>query len=150
MKSKLNNVRLKPWHFCVVMIALFLLTIVLGEIKLESMPAEKCKNFTQLTDLDSKSLADSISSDCSFVLFYSQESELCEKMEHCMNEMIEDRNSNVKFFKVDVEKNSQVVSEYDVSGVPCIIIFKNNTEAKRIMGLVSGSNLCMIHDRIVD
>jgi len=151
MKNKWNNIRLKPWHFCLVMIALFLLTIVLGEIKFEMMPSEKSNEFTKLTEIDPQSLSDSIASDYSFVLFYSRESELCEKMEHCVNEMIEEKNSDVKFFKVDVEKyNHEVFWEYGVSGVPCLIIFKDKKEVKRVMGLVSESNLCMIHDRIID
>ena len=40
----------------------------------------------------------------------------------------------IKFVKVDTTKHMQKASEYGVSGIPCIIVFRNGKEAERLVG----------------
>ena len=42
--------------------------------------------------------------------------------------------STIKFCKVDTTKAVQKATEYNVTGIPCIIIFKNGKEAERLVG----------------
>ena len=39
-----------------------------------------------------------------------------------------------KFVKINVEDNQKIASKYNVSGIPCIIIFKEGKEVDRIIG----------------
>ncbi|MBI5700965.1 thioredoxin [Candidatus Saganbacteria bacterium] len=40
----------------------------------------------------------------------------------------------IKFLKVNTDENSEKASEYGVSGIPCIIVFKDGKEVNRIIG----------------
>jgi thioredoxin 1 len=40
----------------------------------------------------------------------------------------------LRFTKLDTEKFTSLASENDVSGIPCLIIYKNGKEATRIVG----------------
>ena len=42
---------------------------------------------------------------------------------------------NVKFGKLDVDKNRQVASKYGIRAIPTLIIFKDGKVAERIVGL---------------
>ena len=42
---------------------------------------------------------------------------------------------NVKFCKVDVDKNSKTANRANLKGIPCIIIYKNGKEIGRIVGV---------------
>ncbi len=41
---------------------------------------------------------------------------------------------DVKFFKVNTDENQEKASEYGVSGIPCIIVFKDGKEIDRLIG----------------
>ena len=43
--------------------------------------------------------------------------------------------STLKFCKVDTTKSVQKATEHNVTGIPCIIIFKNGKEVERLVGL---------------
>ena len=38
------------------------------------------------------------------------------------------------FAKLNVDDNKEIASQYDVRGIPCMIIFKNGKELDRIIG----------------
>jgi thioredoxin 1 len=40
----------------------------------------------------------------------------------------------IKFCKVDTTANMQKAGEYGVSGIPCIIVFKDGKEVNRLVG----------------
>ncbi|MBU0686235.1 MAG: thioredoxin [Candidatus Margulisbacteria bacterium] len=42
---------------------------------------------------------------------------------------------SIKFCKVDTTQSSEKAMQYAVTGIPCIIIFKNGKEVERIIGL---------------
>jgi thioredoxin 1 len=44
------------------------------------------------------------------------------------------RYRQIKFYKVDTTKNMAKAGEYGVSGIPCIIIFKDGKEVGRLVG----------------
>lgn len=43
----------------------------------------------------------------------------------------------VKFVKLDTDKNQHLAVEYQVSGIPCLILFKGGKAVDRIVGYVS-------------
>lgn len=84
-----------------------------------------------------------------FILFYSEEAESCKKMEYNLDRLakqVENRNSG--FYKINIDECPNVVSQYNISGVPCTLILSDGEESKRIMGIVPHSNLEMIYNRI--
>jgi len=40
----------------------------------------------------------------------------------------------IKFCKVNTEENMEKAGEYRVSGIPCIIVFKDGKEVERLVG----------------
>ncbi|MFA4857795.1 MAG: thioredoxin [Candidatus Margulisiibacteriota bacterium] len=40
----------------------------------------------------------------------------------------------IKFCKIDTTQNPQKAMEYGVTGIPCIIVFKNGKEVDRLVG----------------
>ena len=48
---------------------------------------------------------------------------------------------DIKFYKLDVDKSPDIASQYDVMGIPTLILFSNGKEIKRIVGLKSKEEL---------
>ena len=48
---------------------------------------------------------------------------------------------NIKFLKVNVDENQDLSSEFDISSIPCLIVFKNGKEIDRIKGALPASVL---------
>ncbi len=42
--------------------------------------------------------------------------------------------SKLKFAKINVDDNQEIAAQFDVRGIPCMIIFKNGHEYGRIIG----------------
>ena len=40
----------------------------------------------------------------------------------------------LKFAKLNVDDNQEIAAQFDVRGIPCMIIFKNGSELDRIIG----------------
>lgn len=144
MFSKLSNIRLKAWHFCIAFIALFVLTHIVGFTGTDRSMSDY--NLEELTKIN---FQDSIFENINFVLFYDKHSDLCDKMESRICEVAVNKNGKARFYKMNVENDRDIISKYRVSGVPCIIVFKDNVEMRRIVGIVSSSNLDMIYNRLV-
>jgi len=46
-----------------------------------------------------------------------------------------------KFVKLNTDENPQLAAEYQVSGIPCLILFKGGKPVDRIVGYVSESTI---------
>ncbi|MFT3993521.1 MAG: thioredoxin family protein [Dysgonomonas sp.] len=138
----MNIFRIKSWHILFVFgIFIFLINIfpIQGEGEYASV-----KSNTKLTDLDMDSFKDSISSGISYVLFYKENSTICNQMDYNLNKLIGD-SSKAKFYKLDLTKNT---FSHDISGVPYTMIFKDGKLVEEIFGVVPVSNLRMINNRV--
>ena len=51
-------------------------------------------------------------------------------------EKLASRTSNVKFVKLNTDENPNLAGQYHVSGIPCLILFKDGQEVDRIVGYV--------------
>ena len=40
----------------------------------------------------------------------------------------------VRFVKINVEENQELSSKYNISGIPCLVVFKSGKEIGRIIG----------------
>ena len=56
-------------------------------------------------------------------------------------EEIAENNDAVKIVSVDMESEEELAREYDISSIPCLVLFENGKETKRNVGLMSKSDI---------
>ena len=56
-------------------------------------------------------------------------------------EGLAEKNKKVIFAKINVDDNSSLASEYEISSIPCIVFFKQGKEVDRIIGAGSEESL---------
>ena len=80
------------------------------------------------------------SSDPVIVDFWAEWCGPC-KMISPMLEKMSNNVKNVRFAKINVEQASDLAEEFGITGIPTLVLMKNNVEVKRIVGVVSESKL---------
>lgn len=50
-------------------------------------------------------------------------------------EAIADERTDIKVAAVNIDENPDLADEFDISSIPCVILFKNGAEAERSIGL---------------
>lgn len=144
--DKERELKLSPLHF-VVAIALFgLITYAIGSKDFRRKSTESISD--SLTELTEDNFEDSTASGQCFVLFFTENSNLCDEMNRNLNLLAKDNPLNVKFFKCNIDKFPAQIARYSISGVPNIYMFNNGIEYNRIMGVVSTDNLRVIYNKI--
>ena len=139
------DIKIREWHFIVLIFLLTILIYILGTRNLTRTYASDIVDY--LIELNEEIFVDSISSRLCFVLFFVEDSDLCSEMNYNLNRMAKDKNSDVGFFKLNLEKYPVYNEIYNISGVPNILIFSNGEEIKRIMGIVPKHNLERIYNK---
>lgn len=56
-------------------------------------------------------------------------------------ESVASENDKFNFAAVDVDDNNELASDYNVSSIPCLVIFKDGKEVKRSVGFLSEEEL---------
>jgi len=51
-----------------------------------------------------------------------------------------EKNSDIKFFKIDVDENPQLVANFEVRSIPTTLFFKNGNVVNRITGVFTQSH----------
>ena len=59
------------------------------------------------------------------------------KMLRPIIEEVSNENKNVKVASINIDNNDELAMKYNVSAIPCLILFENGKELKRSIGLVS-------------
>jgi hypothetical protein len=134
---------LKPWHF---LSAILLFTLVMGVLtgkNVRNIPllVEGDSLLTELNEIDFDKEG------TTFLYFYRKDSQLCQKMRYNIEQLDAKNLQGVNFYAMDIEENMDYFYKYNVSGIPNLLIFNGNTEAKRVMGIVSTGNLEKIVER---
>ncbi len=65
----------------------------------------------------------------------------CRKLSPVLEEIAESYNDRVKFVKLNVEQNKDIAKQYSISGIPCLMIFKNGETVERMVGLMPKSTI---------
>lgn len=63
----------------------------------------------------------------------------CRKLTPILEELANEYDKKVKFVKIKADENLQTAQKYSISGVPCLLIFKNGEPVERIVNLVPKS-----------
>ncbi len=64
----------------------------------------------------------------------------CKMMSPLVDQMAS-KFANLRFFKVDVEKGSEIAQKFGVTAVPTLVVLNNNSEVNRIVGVQNRESL---------
>ena len=56
-------------------------------------------------------------------------------------EQLSDERDDVKFVSVNIDENDDLAYDYNVSSIPCLVLFRDGTEARRSVGLKPKSEI---------
>lgn len=140
----LSKFRFKSWHFILMFVALVMVVNVLGAIQVKRIPQYTIN--ARFSEIDENYSNHNNISQVSVILCYKKNSDLCDKMEYNLDQLSYDE--NIKYYKLDVDKYPEKGLEYNVSGVPSVLILKDGKQIERVIGVVSVSNLEIILKRI--
>lgn len=134
---------LKPWHFLSAILLFTLLMGILTGKDVRNIPLlmEEDSLLTELNEIDFEKEG------TTFLYFYRKDSQLCQKMRYNIEQLDAKNLQGVHFYAMDIEENIEYFYKYNISGIPNLLIFNGDTEAKRVMGIVSTGNLEKIVDR---
>lgn len=85
--------------------------------------------------LDDNSFKKTIASGVTLVDFYADWCGPCRMIAPIIEELSTEFDGKAKIAKLDIEKAQEVTSEFQVTSIPTIILFKDGNEVKRIVGL---------------
>lgn len=63
----------------------------------------------------------------------------CRKLSPMIEELSQEFAGKVKFVKIKADENLKTAQNYSISGVPCLLIFKNGEPVERIVNIVPKS-----------
>lgn len=136
--------RIKSWHFLIVF---FILLISINLID-DSDNINSEEYYSDIKELEPTIFNNEIATGINCVLFYTDDSFQCKKVEYLMTLLDREGIYDINFYKLNIEKYPGNYGNYDISGIPTVVIYQNGSEIKRIMGNVGISNWQMILERI--
>jgi thioredoxin 1 len=76
--------------------------------------------------------------------FYADWCGPCKTLAPILKEVKAELQDDIKIIKIDVDKNQQLASQYQVRGVPTMILFKNQNQLWRQSGVLQRNELVNI------
>lgn len=73
--------------------------------------------------------------------FYADWCGPCRKLSPIVEEVENEFDGQVKFSKINTDENIDVAREYQVSGLPTLLVFKNGEVVERMVGLMPKSSV---------
>lgn len=65
----------------------------------------------------------------------------CRKLSPVLEEISNNYEGKVKFTKVNVEQSKDTAKKYSISGIPCLLVFKDGEPVERMVGLMPKSTI---------
>ena len=56
-------------------------------------------------------------------------------------EQLSDEREDIKFVSVNIDENDDLAYDYNISSIPCLVLFKDGAEVKRSVGLKPKSEI---------
>jgi len=73
--------------------------------------------------------------------FYADWCQPCRLISRVLEEIAEENKEEFSVYKVDTEKDPELASEYNVTGLPTLISFKDGKEFRRVRGVAPKEEL---------
>ena len=67
----------------------------------------------------------------------------CKSMRPMLDELA-DNNNKYKIIAVDIDEEDELVEEYEVASIPCLVVFKNGKETNRSVGLIPKDSIAAL------
>ncbi len=90
---------------------------------------------------DNNSFQETIASGATLVDFWATWCGPCRMMAPILDSFEAEMGSTVKVGKVDVDEQSDLAAQYNVSSIPTLIFFKDGKEVRRVVGATNISGL---------
>ncbi|OGJ17073.1 thioredoxin [Candidatus Pacearchaeota archaeon RBG_13_36_9] len=65
----------------------------------------------------------------------------CQMMAPIFENLSKKLGSKMKFAKIDTQSEMELSQRFNITGIPCLIVFKNGKEASRIAGFMQAEEL---------
>jgi thioredoxin 1 len=65
----------------------------------------------------------------------------CRKLSPIIDEIAQEYIGKVKFAKFNIEDGVEIAKEYSISGIPCLLIFKDGETVERMTGIMPKSTI---------
>mgnify|MGYP003537657981 CR=1 FL=1 len=65
----------------------------------------------------------------------------CRKLAPILEEVEAELSSKAKFAKINTDENIEMAKQYQVSGLPTLMVFKNGQPVERLVGLMPKSSI---------
>ncbi len=73
----------------------------------------------------------------------------CRKLSPIIDEIAQEFSGKVKFVKIKADENLQTAQKYSISGVPCLLLFKQGEPVERIVNLVPKSIIVSVLNKYI-
>lgn len=91
--------------------------------------------------LDDENFKTSIQKGVTLVDFYADWCGPCKMIAPLITELSDELKGQAAVAKVDVDTAQKTASDYDITSIPTLIIFKDGVEAKRVVGIRDKNSL---------
>lgn len=67
----------------------------------------------------------------------------CKAMRPMLDELAEN-NTKYKIVSIDIDEEDELVEEYEVASIPCLVVFKGGKETDRSIGLIPKDSIAAL------
>ena len=89
--------------------------------------------FIMIKEIDSSNFKKEISKGKVLIEAFGTWCSPCRQLAPIVEDLSNEIN-DIKFYKLDVDKSADIAQQYEVMGIPTLILFKDGKEIKRIVG----------------
>ena len=114
------------------LVLFFASIFLLGIFTFSELNAQEAKS--NIKELTESNFNTSIKKGLVLVDFYADWCRPCKMMQPILEDVATEYNSQITITKVNIDNNKNISSKYNVTGIPCMILFENGKEVKRVVG----------------
>lgn len=114
------------------LVLFFASIFLLGIFTFSELNAQEAKS--NIKELTESNFNTSIKKGLVLVDFYADWCRPCKMMQPILEDVATEYNSQISITKINIDNNKNISSKYNVTGIPCMILFENGKEVKRVVG----------------